>query len=295
MNCLLLPLPCGLPYAVQRLGHASPALCPVRALLAPRSPWSPALAPPAPPPVARLCSSASQLLCRSLTSLDRASAATAPRLPAADHTPRGALMADPEISRFPCKELPYMPGSLTTPGRAGTRNSAPVRVAFRLSNGVGTRDQNILSRLNGWPVRSPTDASPTPSRMPAHGSGPMWFATPSSQWTCTTYSLPVSRRTTRCSPEIGGRPDHPESARAIDADGAPPIAGQWRASPAPSTGPARACLRACTTTRCPHLDHYTIYEPNQVIVLKLTGNEWAALATPTADFDMGCPVARAGR
>jgi hypothetical protein len=31
--------------------------------------------------------------------------------------------------------------------------------------------------------------------MRAHGSGPMWFAIPSSQWTCTTYSLPVSRRT----------------------------------------------------------------------------------------------------
>ena len=30
---LLLPLPCGLPYAVQRLGHALPALGPVRALL----------------------------------------------------------------------------------------------------------------------------------------------------------------------------------------------------------------------------------------------------------------------
>src|SRR5258708_10430704 len=29
----LLPLPCGLPYAAQRLGHASPALSPVRALL----------------------------------------------------------------------------------------------------------------------------------------------------------------------------------------------------------------------------------------------------------------------
>jgi hypothetical protein len=29
----LLPLPCGLPYAVQCLGHAHPALCPVRALL----------------------------------------------------------------------------------------------------------------------------------------------------------------------------------------------------------------------------------------------------------------------
>ena len=53
----------------------------------------------------------------------------------------------------------------------------------------------FLSRLNGWPARSPADASPTSSRMPAHGSGPMWFAIPSSQWTCTTYSLPVSRRT----------------------------------------------------------------------------------------------------
>jgi hypothetical protein len=27
--------------------------------------------------------------------------------------------------------------------------------------------------------------------MPTHGSGPMWIATPSSQWTCTTYSPPV--------------------------------------------------------------------------------------------------------
>src|SRR5215510_4826721 len=31
---LLLPLPCSLPYAVERLCHAYPALCPVRALLA---------------------------------------------------------------------------------------------------------------------------------------------------------------------------------------------------------------------------------------------------------------------
>jgi hypothetical protein len=45
------------------------------------------------------------------------------------------------------------------------------------------------------PMRSPADASPTSSRAPAHGSGSMWFAIPSSQWTCTTYSLPVSRRT----------------------------------------------------------------------------------------------------
>src|SRR2546421_68958 len=41
-------------------------------------------------------------------------------------------------------------------------------------------------------MRSPTDASPSPSRVVTHGSGPRWFATPSSWWTRTTYSLPVS-------------------------------------------------------------------------------------------------------
>src|SRR3954463_1846188 len=34
----------------------------------------------------------------------------------------------------------------------------------------------IFARLNGWPVRSPTDASPPPLRTTAHGSGPMWFS-----------------------------------------------------------------------------------------------------------------------
>ena len=33
----------------------------------------------------------------------------------------------------------------------------------------------LLSRLNGWPARSPADASPSPSRVPTHGSGPRWF------------------------------------------------------------------------------------------------------------------------
>src|SRR5262249_19491284 len=51
---------------------------------------------------------------------------------------------------------------------------------------------NCLSRLDGWPMHSPTDASPVPSQAPAHGSGPMRFATPSSWRTFTAYSLPVS-------------------------------------------------------------------------------------------------------
>ena len=51
-----------------------------------------------------------------------------------------------------------MPGSTTTPGLVGARAVAPTRVAFRKQNGVGTRNEG-LSRLNGWPMLSPTDAS----------------------------------------------------------------------------------------------------------------------------------------
>ena len=72
-----------------------------------------------------------------------------------------------------------MPGSPTTPGHMCARDVAPIRVAFRPSNGVGPRNWS-LTRLNGWPMHSPADASLAPSRVPAHGSGPMRFAIPSS-------------------------------------------------------------------------------------------------------------------
>lgn len=36
---------------------------------------------------------------------------------------------------------------------------------------------------------SPVDTSRRASRLPAHDSGPMWIAAPSSQWTCTIYCL----------------------------------------------------------------------------------------------------------
>src|SRR4051812_28681244 len=54
-----------------------------------------------------------------------------------------------------------------------------------------------LSRLNGWPARSPAGASPLASRPDTHGSGPTWIATPSSYRTLTDYSWPVSRSTTK--------------------------------------------------------------------------------------------------
>ena len=54
-------------------------------------------------------------------------------------------LAKPEISRFPRKELPHMPGSWTTPGRAGARAIAPVRVAFRAFEPVGTQVAQVFA------------------------------------------------------------------------------------------------------------------------------------------------------
>ena len=70
-----------------------------------------------------------------------------------------------------------MPGSSTTPGRAGACDGALVRVAFRESDDVGTRIE-FLTRLNGWPARTPVNASSCTSRCNPHDSGTTWFATP---------------------------------------------------------------------------------------------------------------------
>ena len=89
-----------------------------------------------------------------------------------------------------------MLGSTTAPGRPGARDDAPVHVAFRSMHSVGVPGV-LFSRLNTQPMRTPVNASPSPSRGPTHDSGTVWFATPSLEETCTLYSLPVSRRTHR--------------------------------------------------------------------------------------------------
>jgi hypothetical protein len=174
----LLPLPCSLPYAVQRLGHTSPALCPECVLLSrvPLGswPWLHHLRHRKTGFVRRLHRYYARI--RLLPIVHRWLRLLA--FPPRTIRPSGP-MADQEISRFPYKKLPHMPGSATTPKRLGARDSAPLRVAFRTVDSVGSRE-NILSRLNGWPMRSPADASQTSSRRPAHGSRPMWIATPSS-------------------------------------------------------------------------------------------------------------------
>ena len=71
-----------------------------------------------------------------------------------------------------------MPGSQTALGRAGARNSAPVRIAFRQRNGVGAQDDvDFAAQWLAYAI--PCRRFATSSRTPAHGSGPMWFATPS--------------------------------------------------------------------------------------------------------------------
>ena len=55
------------------------------------------------------------------------------------------LLANREISRFPRKERPHMPGSTTTPDRLGACAIAPIRIAFRQQNDVGTRDEGTFA------------------------------------------------------------------------------------------------------------------------------------------------------
>jgi hypothetical protein len=54
-------------------------------------------------------------------------------------------LVKPETSRFPCKELPHMPGSPTTPGWADACDNAPAHFAFRENDHVGTRDFQVFA------------------------------------------------------------------------------------------------------------------------------------------------------
>lgn len=56
-------------------------------------------------------------------------------------------------------------------------HGAFARVAFRAHESVGARVDEIF--VAQWLVHAPpADASPSPSRTPTNGSGPMWIATP---------------------------------------------------------------------------------------------------------------------
>jgi hypothetical protein len=63
---------------------------------------------------------------------------------------RRAALAKHEISRFPHKERPHMPGSTTAPGRMSACNSVLNHFAFRQENGVGTQDDVDFAAK--WPA-----------------------------------------------------------------------------------------------------------------------------------------------
>ena len=103
--------------------------------------------------------------------------------------------------RMRMRSFAHMPRSATS------REVARVHAHPVLPSAVtkASASRLIISRLNGWPMHSPADASSPASRPETHGPGPVRIATPSPQWTCATYSLPVSRRTADHNP-AGRRP-----------------------------------------------------------------------------------------
>src|ERR1700680_2187255 len=171
----------GFPYTSERLGHTFPAQSPVCALLV-RVPLGPR------PWLHRLRSGRTRLV-RRLPSYYGGV-----RLLTVVHH-RLRLLAFPmRASAAPTMRRRWStvrsPGSRATSMRA-CRVLRPRRVvqalALALLDVLPSATQtasapgiSFLSRLDGWPARSPADASPTSSRMPAHGSGPMRFAIPSS-------------------------------------------------------------------------------------------------------------------
>src|SRR3954468_23351660 len=127
------------PAPVTRLPGPVPGAC----FAEPRSPWSPSLAPPAPPRLAPLCSSASQLLRRGQTSRLRASSATASRLPDADRRrPSAGRTRDLPV---PVQRASAHARVLDHAGSGGRSHNAPVRIAFHDSEHVGTRDYLVFA------------------------------------------------------------------------------------------------------------------------------------------------------
>ena len=82
----------------------------------------------------------------------------------------------PGISRFPCMEFPHVRRVFDCAGPSDGLRLAPPSVWPSASlNSVGVPD-NLISQLNGWPVRTPVNASPPASRPSTHDLGSVWGA-----------------------------------------------------------------------------------------------------------------------
>jgi len=164
----------GWPYMRHRLGHARPALRPVRVTCR-MFPLVTAL--PSTRSAARRGALFAGFFGTMLVSDFSAPCITGVGVaPSLCGPPRGPVRRSPS-SR--ARSVRACQGSQTAQSQTAARGSAPVHVAFHSPTGVGTLDEP-LSRRNTPPTRAPTDFSSASSRRPPHGSGPMWFARPSS-------------------------------------------------------------------------------------------------------------------
>src|SRR5262245_34844639 len=113
----LLPLLSCLPYASERLGHTSPTLCPVCALLA--CVLVPALGSTgsAAGRPALFVGFAATMAESDFPRPCLIGFGSSPSRRGPEQRALPALPADRGTSRFPYKKLPHMPGSVTTPGR----------------------------------------------------------------------------------------------------------------------------------------------------------------------------------
>jgi len=111
--------------------------------------------------------------------------------------PAGALPTDGGgISRFPRKVPPYMRG---VSDRAGSgcalpyrRNRCGLPSSSTTSAPRSTRFRGAwISRLNTQPARPPANASRAQLPAPAHDSGSLWVANPSTYETFIHNTLPV--------------------------------------------------------------------------------------------------------
>src|SRR5215475_6389010 len=137
---LILRLTVCAPASVTRLSGSVPAPC----FAGSHSPRPPPFAPPAPLRPSSLCSSASPLLWQSLTSRDRTSSATAPRLPDADRRllPNGRSRDLP----VPAQGASAHARVSDYAGSSGPRGVAPGHVAFHHLHGVGTHTMWVKMR-----------------------------------------------------------------------------------------------------------------------------------------------------
>ena len=104
--------------------------------------------------------------------------------------PRRVAAGGSGISRFPGMVVPSVHGVCDRAGFVSVSRWRRSRCGLPLLL-TASAPRRVLSRLNTRPVRSPVDASTTPSRAPPHDPGPAWFASPSPYETFIHTTMPV--------------------------------------------------------------------------------------------------------